>query len=649
MKLTRSFQHIKPTAIALALAGSIAAGIAQPYASYIADQFDTDTSSSFDNNYWGQAVPVITWDGTQNAITALGPNNPGSGALSWDIPWPEASGDQFMVTRGFPNGAILNLNQYTNVSFDIKFPATCGTDGAGSYGDVEVGVTPQSDGWPSTALGVYVSAVANGNDWIHVSMPINAASNPKLSAVSGYYFKMQQSRTGGNLTNTTFWVDNVIFGGLDIQPPPPTLSIARNTSPAGLMVVCGGSGGTYTRGLMMAFDPINSTRNFSWVGTATPTTPVTYSQTIVSYPDPTHPIQSAIFLVQNGQFGDPGVDYDAANVAQLSLYANTNGTATASFQYKTNQADGNSQFGANTLATLTAPSALGLWSVTFSNDLNLTLSYVPLTGGAGLSTNASFPDETTVQTYFANPLSVFMGNQQNADANLGQSSTYSQFAISGVTASPAIIENWTNQQTMDTTNWGKVDYATGDILLVHATDKYWVDWTIPDSGFTMVASSNLTSGWVNVSLSQVVNTTAGNRALLPGLAANFPAGNSAYFKLVKRTATQLQVLLPGETNAPGTATGKIGTPTPVAAGDPVTVTVNAVDSQWNIVGVTGDAIYFTASDGSVDAPANATLVSGTAQSTAYFNSDGSGFTITAQDTSNGSIADGTSSPETVNN
>jgi len=32
--------------------------------------------------------------------------------------------------------------------------------------------------------------------------------------------------------------------------------------------------------------------------------------------------------------------------------------------------------------------------------------------------------------------------------------------------------------------------------------------------------------------------------------------------MVKRAFTQLQVLLPGETNAPNTTTGKIGTPDP---------------------------------------------------------------------------------------
>jgi hypothetical protein len=647
MKFSIRSQWFKSVAMAMTAAGALTTVQAQPYANYVADQFDTDTSSSFDNNVWGSASPVITWDDTKNAATTMAANNAGSGSLEWQIAWPEASGDQFMVTRGFVSSTVLNLDDYTNVSFDIMFATNCGTDGEGSYGDVEIGVTPQSDGWPSTALGVYQSEVTNGNGWIHVSMPFTASSIAKLSAVTAYYVKIQQSRTGGNLTNTTFWLDNVIFGGNTNAVPPPKLAITPNNSPAGLMIVCGGSGGTYTRGLMMAYDPVNTTRNFSWVGTGTS---VTYSQTIVAYPNTNYPIQSAIFLVQNGNFGDPGVDYDAANVAQLSLYGNADGTAKASFQYKTNQADGNSQFSANTLVTLTAPSPLGTWSITFQNDTNVILGYAPPGGGTGLSATNSFPDENTVQAYFSNPLSVFMGNQQNADANLGQSSTYSEFKISGVTASPAIDELWSSEATLDTTNWGKVDDAAGDILLVHATDKYWVSWTLPDSGYSLEWSTNIGSGatWTDAGLSQTVTTTAGNRALLPGLAATLPASaEDVYLNLIKRTATKLQVLFPGETNAPGTTTGKVGTPTAVNAGDLVTVTVNAVDKTWNIVKSVTDTVHFTTTDGSTTPPNDTALSSGTCQVDFYFYTTG-GVTVTASDVTTNIIASGTSSTLTVN-
>ena len=41
------------------------------------------------------------------------------------------------------------------------------------------------------------------------------------------------------------------------------------------------------------------------------------------------------------------------------------------------------------------------------------------------------------------------------------------------------------------------------------------------------------------------------------------------------TLSRLQILLPGETAAPGTTSGKTGTPRPETAGIPFSVTVNA--------------------------------------------------------------------------
>src|SRR5256885_2372534 len=46
---------------------------------------------------------------------------------------------------------------------------------------------------------------------------------------------------------------------------------------------------------------------------------------------------------------------------------------------------------------------------------------------------------------------------------------------------------------------------------------------------------------------------------------------------------KLQILMPGESATPGTASGKTGSPTVQTAGSAVTVTVNAVDANWNVV------------------------------------------------------------------
>ncbi len=116
--------------------------------------------------------------------------------------------------------------------------------------------------------------------------------------------------------------------------------------------------------------------------------------------------------------------------------------------------------------------------------------------------------------------------------------------------------------------------------------------------------------------------------------------------MVQRQFTQLQILLPGETNAPGTATGKIGTPMPqsIAGTD---VTVNAVDATFHIVGGVTDTIRLTTSDESAFLPSDTAMSNGTVLFTGanqmLWGSQGT-WTITATDETTATILPVTSSP-----
>ena len=126
------------------------------------------------------------------------------------------------------------------------------------------------------------------------------------------------------------------------------------------------------------------------------------------------------------------------------------------------------------------------------------------------------------------------------------------------------------------------------------------------------------------------------------------SNNAEFFRLVKRSFTQLLVLLPGETNAPNTATGKIGTPTPVSASNlegQEIFTVMAVDGQWNPIPGSSDTITISSSDSGAALPNPAALNNGTQQFTIYL--DQGTPTITATDTTNPAILSNTSSAVTV--
>ena len=185
---------------------------------FIVDQFDSNTTSLFVNQQWGAAVPAITWDNTQDALTTVVSNQPGSGAAKWVVPWP-TNHDQIEVTRLFNHGTVLNLSNFSDVSFDLKFATNSATDGKGSYGSLEVDAIPQSAGWPSTTLAIYTAPVTGSNGWTHISLPVKATGSTSLAAVTGIGLKIQQDQTGANLTGTTaFWIDNLIFSGYSPAP-----------------------------------------------------------------------------------------------------------------------------------------------------------------------------------------------------------------------------------------------------------------------------------------------------------------------------------------------------------------------------------------------------------------------------------------------
>jgi hypothetical protein len=121
--------------------------------------------------------------------------------------------------------------------------------------------------------------------------------------------------------------------------------------------------------------------------------------------------------------------------------------------------------------------------------------------------------------------------------------------------------------------------------------------------------------------------------LLAALLAANPAAAGPY--------SRLQVLMPGELPAPGTPTGRTGTPRAQTAEFPFTVRVRACDSSWNTVTTVTNVIRILSSDGSATIPPPAQLVAGDGVFTVTFNAAGN-FTIFAHDETDQTIPDAAS-------
>jgi hypothetical protein len=151
-------------------------------------------------------------------------------------------------------------------------------------------------------------------------------------------------------------------------------------------------------------------------------------------------------------------------------------------------------------------------------------------------------------------------------------------------------------------------------------------------------TGTISAGSSSVTISGVTYTKAESGVMLTATGTSgdsLTAGNSASFSVNTGAFAKLQLLMPGETAAPGTTTGKTGTPTAQALGTAFSVTVNAVDANWNLIS-TNDTVAITSGDAMAVLPANASLVNGSKSLSVALNTIGSQ-TITASDITHSGI------------
>src|SRR5262249_15673727 len=147
-----------------------------------------------------------------------------------------------------------------------------------------------------------------------------------------------------------------------------------------------------------------------------------------------------------------------------------------------------------------------------------------------------------------------------------------------------------------------------------------------DNGAT---AGNLTLVAGTRTLSSFTFKTAGTRTVTATDAGGVLSANtSSGVTVVAAPFTKLQLLVPGETASPVSGTGKTGTPVTQSAFPAFSLTVNAVDANWNPVNTVTDTIHITASDPTATLPSNAALAAGTQTFNLTFNTNGT-FTATS--------------------
>ena len=597
------------------IAVGLSAGLALLGLTQTASAATTTNVMSFYSGASAWALPAWGGQGSGSQFDA-GQDHTGDGGGSLYVVDDLSGGDQLVDVGWFSGSAWwqnapLDLTGYTNVSFYVKWD-TANSTAPNTTFNSGIGETPQfwavgaSYNW--ITLGTFTVPNSASNGWVKINVPVNNT----ISGIDQCFGLGIKKWTGnGNTGKVAFWVDDITLEATPAVIPPPTM-LAPTKPGKGLNMIA--LSGPYNR------ENIKTTSSQSWVGASGP---VTYSFTVSQGVDGSAgaQFQNHIFLAPNpGNESAP--DWNEGTIVFCDLESRGDGLASFTFRYKTNQPSGNAMLydtNSGALGSIVA-ARNGTWGVTFMGNTAITLF-----GPGGVSTNLSMPADSAA--LFADPLTAYFGVQANNATGVGASSILSEIKITG-TANP-LDEVFTAESSLNTNLWTINASDAAGIFVVPSTAAYWLTWTVPDGGFAPIGAAKLTdTTWGDINTSPLQLGTK-RWALVDQ--SQMPGTNTGYFRLVKRTYSQLQVLFPGETNAPNTLTGKIGTPTDVANNTYVNVTVNAVDSSFHIIRSVVDTIHITSSDSQAILPNDAGLVSGTGTFQVAFGTTGPQ-TIAAADT-----------------
>ena len=498
------------------------------------------TNSNFATNglaaawhWWGGATTVHEWTANDAA------GDPASGSVKITATWPTGSTADYQYSVGLSLGGegayglqtTLNPLNYTNFEFDILWD----TNSTINITNHNVGGDPNGFGFGFVATQYGQSWAPNANQpvlvadgqWHHYSIPIN----PAWPVIPGVIFKKYMGYNAANEgTTSAFWVDNLTFDfNTNVVIPKPTMLAAKATK--GLNLIAAQSGSQYQRNGVRSIpaDP------HQWYGNPDP---VTYSVTIAEFPSGVTygGYQGHIMLSTDGSTSEP--DWNNPNVVYVQFQQNGAGQGICNFRFKTNSPNSNGQgssgfFGTGAIMQMIAPSVLGTWDVTFTNN-----SHITVVGPGGVSTNFDMgPDAAAFFQSGTPSMGTYFGGQPNNPNNIGQRLVYSRIKITDgattVVDDTFPLSDPSNEA--DPALWTKALDAGAAAIKVVDQNAFWVDWNKPDGFLAGVQiSSNVTSGWVDPALP--IRDHGTRRAVFAGTndLVNYPA--AAYFRLYSTNA-----------------------------------------------------------------------------------------------------------------
>lgn len=647
-KTHRSLKWLSTAMCSLALAGSASLCVGQGVNDYVVNQF-TNGTGSWAYNYGNTPATTIVWDSAENSGPGASP-----GAMKVTIPFNLCTGNNQSDFESNPLPDVLDLTTYSKLHFSVKVDPSSSrlSDwGGGAFGNMRFHVRPAN--WSSDVNIGSDNATSQqwiGSDaygvWKDYAVNIDHTTGIPTKSIAGILGIDIWSGWGscaapiGHTNTVIFWMDNIWYEKVvGPPPPPPTVDITK-AGTAGIQVGMDDNGNQWQR------DAIASPATEAaclWAGNGA--TPVTYSFTIADFPDPVvhEGFEAHMYLVNENTSGGNqtygGCDWNVPDIAILSIWSVTNngGSYLCEFQFKTNLPNANPpENPIHRPAQFTNSTVLGTWSVTFTYNTNVTIS-----APGGYSTNFTIPEDAVLNNFSPATSFIQFGFHKNDNENNGHNNGVSgTFSNVKKTGGGFEFDDSFGGAAFDS-NYGWRKTSASAVNFVPVGTAWFLNWTLPAIGFYPQSAASITGPWTDITTA--ISQSGGKAHVTVPV-----GGNTGFFRTINRPFTKLQVLLPGETAAPNTVSGKTGTPIAQSTGVPFNITVRSVDSVWNLVG-SSDVISISSTDAaatdgaSVALPVTTTLAGGSATFTVIMGTGGSQ-TITATDVTDGAKTPSTSTP-----
>jgi hypothetical protein len=290
--------------------------------------------------------------------------------------------------------------------------------------------------------------------------------------------------------------------------PPPIMGIQAANVPELRIFAAPTAGSTSDRTELATLD-----ESQSWVGQSGP---VSYSITLLDYPNPENIQQTHILLVPTAFAGQanlgneytPGqpptpnenIDYQATNGMWLTIFPNGTNGFTGTVSWKTNQPNSNPYQTGVVALVITNSTIVGTWTLTFNSASTGTLT------APGASPVPFTINDPTASTDFANPMIAYFGLEPNGTLGEGQYEDWGGISVSGV-AGINENENFTTESSDNIyasgfwqVNSASATAAETGVEIVSTNDfpAYWVNWTLPAANYLIAENTNLMSHtWIN--------------------------------------------------------------------------------------------------------------------------------------------------------